>query len=71
MSEDDIREISQVLSQIEKGDLIKIEFFRDGHIINLEGFAKMDVFNHKIFVGAFEINFDEIKKIKNINNSFD
>lgn len=63
-SEDEIREISNVLGQIEKGDNVEIEFFRDGHNLTLEGVAKLDVFNQKIFVGAFEINFDEIKKIK-------
>lgn len=63
MSEDEIKQISLVLSNIEKGDSVKIEFFRDGHIIKLRGLARIDVYNQKIFVGAFEINFDDIQKI--------
>lgn len=63
-SEDEVKEISSVLSSLEKGDNVHVEFFRDGHCLNLEGSVKVDVFNQKIFVGAFEINFDEIKMIK-------
>ena len=66
ISEDEIKEISDVILSLEKGDNVKIEFFRDGHIISLSGLAKVDVFNQKILVGAFEINFDDIKKIKRI-----
>lgn len=66
MGEDEIKEISSVLLKIEKGDSVKIEFFRDGHIWNLTGTSKIDVFNQKIYVGAFEINFDEIRKIMKI-----
>lgn len=63
MSEDEIREISATLLKLEKGDSVEIDFLRDGHIINLTGRAKIDAFQQKIFVGAFEINFDEIRKI--------
>lgn len=66
MSEDEIKEISQTLLSLEKGDMVQLDFFRDGHIWNLSGTAKLDVFMQKIFVGAFEINFDEIRKIKKI-----
>lgn len=64
MGEDEIKEISAVLASIEKGDKVKIEFFRDGHILSLSGMAKLDVENQKINVGEFLIDFDEIKKIK-------
>ncbi len=66
MSEDEIKEISAVLLSLEKGDEVQIEFFRDGHILNLIGFSKLDVYKQKIYVGAFEINLDEIRKIKKI-----
>ena len=67
MSEDEIKEISSVLVQIEKGDEVEIEFFRDGHRIQLMGKAKIEVLKQKIYVGAFEINFDDIKKIKKLS----
>ena len=66
MGEDEIKEISNVLLSLEKGNSVQIEFFRDGHIWNLTGSSKLDVFNQKIYVGAFEISFDEIRKLKKI-----
>jgi hypothetical protein len=66
MSEDEIKEISAVILSLEKGDKVQIEFFRDGHIWNLTGLVKLDVFNQKMNVGAFEISFDEIRKLKKI-----
>lgn len=66
LSEDEIKDISKVLSDIEKGDRVSVEFFRDGHSINLKGVAKIDVFSQKLYVGAFKIDFDEIKKIEKI-----
>ena len=64
MSEDEIKEISAVLAKINKGDSVQLEFFRDGHVVKLSGNAKIDVLNQKLYVGAFEIDFDEIRKIK-------
>ena len=64
IGEDEIKEISAVLLSLEKGDVVELCFFRDGHMLNLTGVAKVDVFNQKIFVGAFEISFDDIRKIK-------
>lgn len=66
LSEDEIKDISKVLSDIEKGDKVSVEFFRDGHSIQLKGVAKIDVFSQKLYVGAFKIDFDEIKKIEKI-----
>ena len=68
LSEDVIKEISAILSDVENGDSVQIEFFREGHIIRLTGNSKLDVLNHKIFVGAFEIHFDEIRAIKKLPN---
>lgn len=66
MSEDLVKEISAVLSEIEKGDNVQIEFFQDGHIISLTGLSRVDAVKQKIYVGAFEINFDDIHKIRKI-----
>lgn len=66
LSEDEIKDISKVLASLEKGDNVVVEFFRDGHSINLKGAAKLDVFSQTLFVGAFKIKFDEIKKIEKI-----
>lgn len=64
ISEDEVKEISTVLANIEKGDEVQIEFFRDGHIIKLTGGSWVDAIYFKIHVGAFEISFDEIRSIK-------
>ena len=66
MSEDEIKEISAVILSLEKGDSVNVDFFRDGHVLNLTGLVKVDVFNQKIFVGAFEIGFDDIRKIRKV-----
>ena len=66
MSEDEIREISNVLVSLEKGDEVLIEFFRDGHKVELSGKVKIEPLKQKIYVGAFEICFDDIRKIKKI-----
>lgn len=66
MSEDSVKEISMVLSLLEKGDCVEVEFFQDGHIIHLCGKSRIDIYSQKLFVGAFEINFDDIHKIKKI-----
>ena len=64
MSEDEIKEISVVLSSLEKNDEIVVDFFQDGHNIHLEAKAKIDVYSQTLFAGAYEIKFDEIRKIK-------
>jgi len=66
MSEDEIKEISAVLSCIQKDDEVWLEFFRDGHSIELTGKARLEPLKQTIYVGAFEISFDDIKKIKKI-----
>ena len=66
MSEDEIKEISAVILSLEKGDSVNVDFFRDGHVLNLTGLVKVDVFNQKLFVGAFEISFDDIRKIRKV-----
>ena len=67
MSEDEIKNISDVLIELERGDSVEIQFFRDGHIIHLCGKVRLEVINQKIYVGAFEIGFDEIKTIKKLS----
>ena len=64
MSEDEIKIISNELSQIEKGDKIKVRFFRDGHIVDLKGVCAIDVIEQQLKVGAFVVFFDDIKEIK-------
>ena len=61
---EEIKIISDTLSKIEKNDEVKIEFFRDGHIVNLKGAASVDILNQIINVGAFVVDFDDIRKIK-------
>ena len=69
MSEDEIKIISAELSKIEKGDKVWVKFFRDGHIVVLEGDAQIDVFEQVLKVGAFIVYFDDIKEIKILEKS--
>lgn len=69
LSEDEIKEISSVLAEIEKNDNVEVEFFQDGHTVLLSGKARLDAENQKLFVGEFELAFDNIKKIKKLNKS--
>ena len=66
LSEDVIKDISLVLADIEYGDYVHVDFFRDGHIINIKGKANIDILEQKIYVGAFEIMFDEIQALKKL-----
>ena len=64
MCEDEIKIISAELSKINKGDKVKVKFFRDGHIVDLEGVAQIDVFEQILKVGAFIVGFDDLKEVK-------
>ena len=64
MCEDEIKIISVELSKINKGDKVKVKFFRDGHIVDLEGVAQIDVFEQILKVGAFIVSFDDLKEVK-------
>jgi len=68
MSEDEIKEISNTLANIKKNDEIEIEFFCDGHIVNLVGKARIDISKQTIFVGVFGIKFEDIKRIKRLDD---
>ena len=64
LCEDEVKNISDVLLNIKKKDKVKIKFFRDGHIVDLQGVAELNIFEQFIKVGAFIINFDDIRKIE-------
>ena len=66
MSEDKVKEISEVLKSIDKGDEVKIVFYRDGHIINLKGLAQVEALDGYIKVGSFIIDFFDIKEISKL-----
>ena len=62
--EEAMQRLEEIVSLLEKGDCVEVEFFQDGHIIHLCGKSRIDIYSQKLFVGAFEINFDDIHKIK-------
>lgn len=64
LSEDEVKEISSVLAELKKNDMVKVEFFQDGHNVLLVGKARIDVEKQKLYVGSFEISFDMIKNLK-------
>ena len=68
LCEDEVKNISDVLLQLKKNDLVQIKFFRDGHIIDLQGKSELDIINQVIKVGVFVIDFDDIRKIEIVKN---
>ena len=54
MCEDEIKVISAELSKIQKGDKVIVKFFRDGHIVNLEGVCQIDVFEQVLIVEVID-----------------
>ena len=61
---EEIMVISESLQNIKKNDMVSIEFFRDGHIVKLKAEAIVDAINQIIKVGAFVVDFEDIKKLE-------
>ncbi|MBQ3048109.1 MAG: YolD-like family protein [Clostridia bacterium] len=67
LSEEKIFNISNTLLNIKKNDLISVEYFCDGHYLNICGRCLVDIANKKIIVSQVQIDFDSIYDIKKID----
>lgn len=64
ISEETAIEISKTLLAVEKGDMVKIVYFVDGHEFTESGYVKI-LFDEKIIkVGEKTIQFDYLRKIE-------
>ena len=63
LSEEKIEEMSSVLSNINKNDIVKIKYFKDGHYFYKEGNAKVNYVERKIFIDNEQFDFDGLFEI--------
>ncbi len=63
VDEDEIRELSKIILEIEKNDRVSVEFFEDGHYLSVCGSCVIDFNEKTIQIERKTISFDDIKKI--------
>jgi len=63
LSEEKISEISKVLLDIKKDDIVKVKYFEDGHYFEIVGFAKTDYTKQEIKINEKLLKFDDIFEI--------
>jgi len=66
LSEEKVLEISNVLSNLKKNDVVEVKYFNNGHYLILKGNCLVDIVNKKITVDSTCIDFDDIFNIKKI-----
>lgn len=60
LSEEKIKEMSKTLLEIKKGDIVRVEYFEDGHYLNIQAKAKVDYALQILEVGVMRIKFEDI-----------
>ena len=68
LSEEKIEELSKKLSDINKNDIVKIKYFKDGHYFYKEGLAKVDFTERKIIFDNEKYDFDDLFEIEIISS---
>jgi len=63
ISQEKIEEISKVISEIEKDDLVEVSYFFDGYYKTLKGKARVDIIEQKLKVNEKTIMFDDITEL--------
>ena len=64
ISEEKIMEISRVLSDIKKTDMVEVVYYNDGYIKKLCGKAKVYIVENYILINNEKIKFDDLFDIK-------
>lgn len=64
LSEEQISEISNTLSLLQKNDDIKLKYYYDGHYKTIEGKCKIDYVFQFIEINKVKIQFDDIYEIE-------
>lgn len=67
--EEKIEAISKTLIEIEKNDMVEIQYFCDGYYKTLIGKARVDIFEQKINVNNQIIMFDDIVELNKLDNA--
>ena len=67
LSEDDTMAISNVLRDINKGDIVEVEYFIDGHTFITTGAIKLMLDQYMIKVLDVKVPLSSIRKIKNLS----
>lgn len=68
LSEEDIKDLQFRLSQIKKGDVVKIKYYQSNAYTLIEGMVgKIDTIYHTITIVKKTINFDDIISIEGEN----
>ncbi|MBQ9449659.1 MAG: YolD-like family protein [Acholeplasmatales bacterium] len=63
IDEEKIKQISNTLSSIVKGDYVRVTYYRDGHYLHDEGIVKIDYNKYLLKIGENIIRFDDIYDI--------
>lgn len=66
IQEDKANEISKVLLGLEKNDVVQVTYFADGHSLQSEGKAKIDVEKKIIQIDKTKIKLDDLLDIKKL-----
>ncbi len=64
IQEDKAEEISKILINLEKGDILEVTYFQDGHNFVLRGVAKVDIENRMLQVGGTKIKLEDVLDLK-------
>ncbi len=63
LSDEQVEEISNVLRQINKIDMVEVVYFEDGYEKRAVGKAKLNVDKHQITVNCINISLDNIREL--------
>ena len=66
LSEEDAKEISSVLMNIERGDIVRATYFKDGYYKDIQGCAKLDIENGIIEIMQNKIPIENLYKISKV-----
>ena len=64
LSDDAINMISNVLNEYKKTDVVKLNYFEDGHIFEYVGLIKLNIYNQSIQFSDKRIDFKQLRKIE-------
>ena len=65
VDEEKADEISKVLMNLEKGDIVCVKYFENGHYLQIEGRAKLIIEENVLQVDDKKINLDDMFDISN------
>ena len=67
LSQERIEEISNVISNLENGDLVEVEYFIDGYYKTNKGKVKVDIIAQTLIFDNAKICFSDISEIQNLS----